>query len=515
MKKIKTAAALFLLFVITACGPETKPDGVPTLTYWMQLNGNVRFQHNSMEETVLAKELERRTGVKINYMHPSAGDETVNLSILIAAGNLPDIIEHNWNNIAGGPASMIEDGVILGLDEIIEKYSPNYARVLGENPETDYSARTVNGNVYSYTFSRESDYLTVLGGPIIRQDWLSDLELPMPETMADWYAALLKFKNEKGALVPLSFAENDLYIGIFCGAYGTKSDFFIEDGKIKFGFAGERHRRFLYEMKKWYDEGLIAKNVYSSETEKELNIKTNKSGAFSGLAGYTLGRLNTDTQKKNPRFLLRPAPYPVLVRGDRPMFSQRTLKGGDGTGAAISVSCKNIEAAARFLDYGYGKDGMFLYNFGVEGESYVMKNAYPTYTDIIMNNPKGLSIPAAMGEYIRGNQLGPFVQANEYLEQYYSTDEQKEALRVWGNSDELMYMLPFLQFKVDESRELKQISDNIKKYSSDMTFRYILGLEDLEQYDAVYMKNILELKLGRAEEIYQQVYERYKRRPVK
>ena len=79
-------------------------------------------------------------------------------------------------------------------------------------------------------------------------------------------------------------------------------------------------------------------------------------------------------------------------------------------GVAITTSCKDVETAARLLDYAYSEEGHMLFNFGVEGESYTMVDGYPTYTDKILNNPEGWPLAQSLAAYIRGNYNGPFVQ---------------------------------------------------------------------------------------------------------
>ena len=52
-----------------------------------------------------------------------------------------------------------------------------------------------------------------------------------------------------------------------------------------------------------------------------------------------------------------------------------------------------------------------LYNFGIEGESYEMQDGKPVYTDLVLNNPDGLTANQALSEYSGlavGN--GPFVR---------------------------------------------------------------------------------------------------------
>ena len=72
-------------------------------------------------------------------------------------------------------------------------------------------------------------------------------------------------------------------------------------------------------------------------------------------------------------------------------------------------------------------------NFGKEGVSYEMKDGKPIYTDLIMNNPDGLSVGDAMTEWIFANWSGPFAQDDGYIEQYNQYQQQKDALELWGS----------------------------------------------------------------------------------
>ena len=60
------------------------------------------------------------------------------------------------------------------------------------------------------------------------------------------------------------------------------------------------------------------------------------------------------------------------------------------------LSVTGTQLAAKVLDYGYSEKGRMLYNFGIEGESYEMVDAYPKYTEKIINNPDGLSMTEAL-----------------------------------------------------------------------------------------------------------------------
>lgn len=68
-------------------------EGKNEISCWMPLTSNMALYTSNYGETELAKELEKRTGVKVNYIHPPQGQESEKFSILVASSDLPDIID--------------------------------------------------------------------------------------------------------------------------------------------------------------------------------------------------------------------------------------------------------------------------------------------------------------------------------------------------------------------------------------------------------------------------------------
>ena len=102
---------------------------------------------------------------------PAAGQSKDALNILLASGDLPDMIEYNWFDFPGGPEKAIADGYILRLNDIIDKYAPHYKKYLEEHPEIDKMLKTDNGSYYTFPFLRGDPLLQVYQGPIVRADW--------------------------------------------------------------------------------------------------------------------------------------------------------------------------------------------------------------------------------------------------------------------------------------------------------------------------------------------------------
>lgn len=179
-------------------------------------------------------------------------------------------------------------------------------------------------------------------------------------------------------------------------------------------------------------------------------------------------------------------------------------------GAVITTSCKDVELAARLLDYAYSEEGHMLFNFGIEGVSYTMENGEPIYTDLLLKNPD-LSITHAMAGYIRANYNGPFVQDEAYASQYYTLDAQKEAIELWSDTNAGNHILPPVTPTVDESKEQAQIMNEINTYRDEMTLKFILGNKSFDEWDD-YVKTIKGMNIDRVLEIQNAALERYEAR---
>src|SRR5699024_5275242 len=116
---------------------------------------------------------------------------------------------------------------------------------------------------------------------------------------------------------------------------------------------------------------------------KQSKFLGESAGIVFGSGGSGIGVYLPGLQEKNPQSNVTAIRYPVENKGDIPKFTDETQLYSTAGSAAISANSKNKELAARFLDYSYSEEGYMLNNFGIEGESYEMKDGYPTYTDTI------------------------------------------------------------------------------------------------------------------------------------
>lgn len=485
------------------------------LTYWTSLNPNASSVVTNLGQVEMYKELEKRKQVKLQFKHPAANQVDEQFKLMIASRDLPDIIETNWINYPGSPTKAIEDGVIIKLNELIDQHAPNLKKLLAEHPEAAKQIKTDKGEMYAFP-SLGTSKSRVFSGPIIRKDWLDELGLKMPETIADWENVLRAFKEKKGAKAPFTF--NYAQLGVVYGfmeAFGVTNDFYVDQGKIKYGPAEPAFKEFLDTFSRWYKEGLIDPDFATNDGKMlDANMLNEKSGAILGFVGGSMGKYMDAMKEKNPSFKLAAAQYPVRRAGTEPMFIRRGWD-YDYTGGAVAITAvnKNPVETVKLLDYFYSEEGHMLSTFGIEGLTYTMQNGYPKYTDLIMKNPDKLPVASAMAKYFRANYPSPGYSDDRYMEQYYEYPEQKEALKVWARyaDNALKVLVPPISNLPEEADELAKIMGELNTYKTEMTTKFIMGAEPLDQFDK-FAGQLGKLKVERAIALKQAALDRYNKR---
>lgn len=506
------SVALVSGILFTGCGTEKKPvsdETDKTLTYWCNLTSTASGQVTNLGDTPMMKKAQELTGITVKFEHPPQGQAIEKFNLLIASGEYPDVIQYRWTTYPGGPQKAINDKVIVDLNEIKDS-APNLFKYFSENQDIQKMATTDSGALYAFPFIRGDESLLYSSGMIIRQDWLDELGLEMPETIDEWETTLKAFRDKKNCKAPLCMNIGHFgQIHAFAGAYGTALGYYLDDGKIKYGMAEPEYKEFLTLLNRWYNEKLLDQDFATlGTTLVDANILNGNAGVVQGSIGGGIGRYMRSAP--NSTYKLSGAPNPVKNKGDIPEFGgmNTVIPSMNNAYAAISNDSNKKELAAKFLDFGYSDEGRMLYNFGIEGESYTMKDGYPTYTDKIMKNPDGLSVTAALSLYTYAYDAGPTIQDKRYMEQYAELPEQKKAWEVWSNNNMKEHLVPLLYVKEEEANELANLGNAVETYANEMTTKLIMGVESLDNYDKI----VAELRnrgLDRIIEMKQAAYERW------
>ncbi len=498
-----------------------------SLSYWCPMSSNVVATMKTFAEIACYKELEKRTGIHIDFQHPPLNQELEQFNLLSASGKYPDVVEYNWlTNAPGGPARFLRDGMIIRLNEHIDRYAPNLKKVLSDHPEWRKQIVTDEGDIYAFPFIRSDVKLLVSTGLAMRQDWLDKLGLKPPTTLDEWHTVLKAFKerdpngNSKGDELPLSTWASSPGPGggsrgafsrySFVGAWGIGQDWYQEKGVIKYGPLQPEFREFLTLVAQWYKEGLIDPDVFATNQNGfDAKMTNNLIGAASMQGGNGIGKYAGLMAGKGT-FKLVPVQQPTLKPGDKILLGGRDNNYPGQGSAAITSSNKRVVETVKMLDYAYSTEGSLLFNFGIEGTSYKMVNGVPTYLDAIMHDPQ---VPSAqmISRYARGNFNGPFVQDVRYITQYYELPEQKKALEVWTlpTNEKL---LPPLTVTQDESKKFATTMADINTRFDEVFTRVWSGKAPLEELDS-FVKALPGMGINDAMKIQQTALDRYNKRP--
>lgn len=506
---------------------SVKSDEVKTVTIWMELNPNISVSVTSLAETPAFKKLMEETGINIEFIHPS-GDELESFNLMVASGDLPDIIFFDWQKYPGGPGKALSDGVIIELNDILDQHMPNLRARYNEHPEWELAARTDDGINYHIPFIRGDKYLMTFYGPQLRKDWLVELGLESPETMDEWTEVLRAFKSAGKAEFPLTMTKIGSGRSIagpwggsgsaFLQAFEVAWNFYRDNEQVHFGPYEDNFKEFLTYFKGWYDEGLVDPDIFVNERKTfDAKILNGEAGAWTSYTGSGIGAY-MDANGGEGTFDIAPTKYPVLKKGDTPFMTQLDLP-VSGLGMAITSAAKDLEACARLLDYAYGEKGHTLYNFGIEGETFNWTNDFPgyegekfaEYTELITKNPNGLTMAQAGSLYSRAFTHGAFIQDKLYMVQYATRQSQRDAIDLWGIGESADHIMPGITPTAEESQELSAIMAEVNTYRQEMVVRFILGIEPLENFGE-FKKQLKKMGLEKAIAINQNALNRYNAR---
>lgn len=485
----------------------------------------VFYPINRVEEDMTKNELWKKfseeTGVYFEWDNPlasSGAGEAYNL--MLASGNLPDMVIHKGAiNYRGGFSQAITDGVYLDLKDMVQQYAPLYWEALSENPNVLRDALTDAGELPGIfqIAQLENDQYRHLMGMMLRGDWLEELNLPVPQTIDDWYTTLKAFKEEKGAAFPLLIGPvNGMEsIGIFTSAFGITTppvsqnatyQMFYPDaqGKMHYGGVEAGYQEFLQTMSKWYNEGLFDRD-FPTRGMRDLPGRATvfgqgDAGAVAVYAEWT-GMFYGSTEDKNMKMVA--APYPAKVAGEKqPIFIARSKYLDQPV--CITTACKNPELLVSFFNYLTTDENVVRTNFGIENTDWTMVDGKPVFTDKIMKSELGVS---AMAEVVAGGVRPLHLGAKDIFMDQANTPESMDAKNIWANSSD-----PFFcsyQLTPEEGDRLSQIMNDIVTYCAEETIKAYFDPAVADNWMNVQAKQIESMGVQDAIAIVQGAYDRF------
>ena len=175
----------------------------------------------------------------------------------------------------------------------------------------------------------------------------------------------------------------------------------------------------------------------------------------------------------------------------------------------ISSTCEDVAAAIQWIDYGYSQEGARLMTMGIDGVDYEGYNelGQPNYVEKYMeNNGSERTNYSGVAYFTDGSFLR---YPNEMMAITYFDEKNYAVPHLWMG--DTSYVMPTITLTTDETTEVGEIMANVYTHVNEMTSKFIMGIEPLENFDK-FVSELNTMGLERATEIYQAALDRYNAR---
>lgn len=473
-----------------------------TLTYWTPLHSNAAPYISTYAENEAYQKVMEDTNVNIVFEHPALGQEETTLSLLIASGDMPDIVQYGnfASTYSGGMDAAIDEGVIIDLTDLLSTFAPDYFALVEDNilfqtPNKRYPA------FYKVTDPSQADshWCKI----VTRKDYMDEWGHEVPHTLDELEAYFQWILDNKPGVAPFTLPVYNssawyLLLGIFDCIDGWYVD---QNNEVQWGrAAGDEYLEYLTTMNRWYEKGYLC---------KDWSVLTDPDYKAEFVAGSIATVLGSGVEMYN---LAVPAgfgaqTFPCITKDENSLFHAYPItspNGGDST--MITTKCENVETAVKFLNYGYTKEGMMTYNYGVQGLSWDFdENGEPKYYDRMLHPEKFSSVNA---NYIYRIHFGPkFVFPDTICNPSVLKEPEVLAYKTeWDDDprvDSTLRLPVGITLTPDEDTRRAQIMTDVATYAMEMHVAYINGEKSLSTYKSEYLATIDSMGFQEAKEITQ------------
>lgn len=337
-------------------------DGSTTFTVVVPQDATVVGDWNANKTST---ELERRTGVKINYqavpvVAADGSSDMTKVNAMLASGQLPDAflgIPFTASQLAlyGG------QGIFRALDDTIASHAPIATQMLREYP--DLRTLTASSDGKLYLLPGVNDCFQCHSGNArawISQTYLDRIGAKLPETTEDLRALLqeLKGRNPSGkpGFLPLAGATDGALDTYFMNSFGYNPGksanagwLRVNNGRVEFAANTDEWRQGLRYLRQLSKDGTLTEAAFTMKPA-ELQQAGNKGQLGFIRAFYWGSFLNPMTQDAD-------APW-------RDYVAVPPVKGPDGVryavwdyfnyttaGLQVTKACRSPETLVQWADY--------------------------------------------------------------------------------------------------------------------------------------------------------------------
>ncbi len=467
-------------------------------------------------DSTAVQKFEEITGVHINYIEvaPPAQSETINL--MFTSGDYPDIINYALTGIYTVPY-MIENEIIVDLQNMMAEFAPSYSALMETDPALYLATVSDGGEIGGLCGYEYNSYFTT--GALVRGDWLAEVGMKPEElvTIDDYYNYLTAIMSQGLCEHPMplrydAYISGSPFLNALGGVSGAASDasaqnfFYLDDNEtMVYAFTTDAYREYITLMAKWYKEGIITRDLLNSDMLDS-----------SAIAGGSYGVIWQDCQFMDTWIAagqVNDPDYSLVGVSEPKLTADQALGNGMVTNLTtnliISTCCEDPELALQWLDYHFSVEGSLLSQYGLEGEGLTYDaNGNPCYSELIYDNPDGLTFDNALNAY--AVNINMYAQNKASLRSSYEEIKQ-EALNAWnGTRDVTMSSFTKLfTLNTEETETVQRYYTDIATYAGETIGKMLVGELDIDAEWDNFVETVNSMNIAEVVAAYQSAGERY------
>ena len=500
---------------------EVNPDTpIEEVTFPLEEKAELSFITNAPatstqdpNERAIFKRLEEQTNVHIDWTCFVADQFADKKNLALAQfGNLPDGL-FNAGMSDYDLLRYAKQGIIIPLENLIDKYMPNLQSVFEQYPEYRTMCTAPDGHIYSFPWIEQLGQ----GKEAIQA---------IPETTQELEEVLIAFRDHakeleaefdiEGDVLPMSFIINNgdqdpgILINGFGEGYGDTGDHFAvtDEGEVIYTTVQEGWKEGIQWLHSLVEQDLVDPEAFTQEWS--TYVAKGKSHRY-GLC-FTWDISNIDNYSD---YVMLPALAGPdgLVNVTRQNNSETS--GFDRGRCVLTTSCRNTALAASWIDQMYAPIQSPQNNWGTYGEEDSF-NIFEMSTNdkgekMLRHMDLGDQSPVEVREAQSVN--GPLAILNEYYDVYvtqpadakWRLDNMHETYLEDMNSK---YVYPNVFMSIEDTNKVSQYDTDIKKYAEQKKADWILNGGIEEEWDD-YLKKMEQYGLSDYLSIKQKYFDQY------
>ena len=505
--------------------------GLPLVNEQVTLTVMGREAHLASEPTnwnalTVPQMFEDLTNVHIEWQVVPGNAVQQKKNLAFASGDLPDLfypgIISQADEVKYGGL-----GLLIPLNDLIEEWAPNVAKLLELVPQARLAATTPSGNIYSVPSSLSC---WIGSSPVtlnIHTGWLEQAGMGIPTTIDEFEAALTWFRDhdmngngDTGDEIPLGMRAGHLYqlMSIF-GVVDAQSHRMVIDDTVIFT-AGEPEVRAAIE---WfhdiYQKGLIDLEVFTQDNRQFIAKGRDEQTLYGAFMDWHGENIVGTPLMYDPATLQRTVYQPLRPlqthTGKPPLWPTTRRFKVRTRDLAITSANQHPEVTMRWIDTIYDPYWGMHWATSLPGAQWLEEgftdDGRPIYR--VTENPSGMSY----GEWKHSHSpANSSPQGNSNSLEFVKRIWQPAALMKQESSttyyEDFMppqeYPNPGPYFSDEMTEEMSILMADINGYVGKTYARWIVegGVE--QEWDS-YVAELRKLNIERLVEIWQQGYDSF------